>query len=63
VATSLLEHLPDEGDPERPMEEKIAQNVLFAVYAGTCGVNNVGPLTDFFVTALSGGADSVSKTH
>jgi hypothetical protein len=34
VATSLIERLPDEGDPKRPMEEKLAQGVLFAAYTG-----------------------------
>jgi hypothetical protein len=34
VAASLIEHLPDEDDPERLMEEKIAQNVAFVSYVG-----------------------------
>jgi hypothetical protein len=35
VATSLIEHLPDEGDPQRSMEEKVAKDVLFIAYGGT----------------------------
>ena len=34
VASSLIEHLPDESDPERPMEERLAQDVVFVAYAG-----------------------------
>ena len=34
VAASLIEHLPDEDDPERPMEERIAKNVAFVAYVG-----------------------------
>ena len=36
VAASLIERLPDEGDPERSAEERIAKNVVFIAYAGTC---------------------------
>ena len=35
VAASLIERLPDDGDPQRPMEEMFAQDVLFAAYVGT----------------------------
>ena len=34
VAATLIERLPDEDDPQRPMEEKIAQNVTAIAYAG-----------------------------
>jgi hypothetical protein len=34
VAASLIESLPDEGDPQRSEEEKIAKNVAWIVYAG-----------------------------
>ena len=34
VAASLIERLPNEGDPERSREETIARNVTFAAYAG-----------------------------
>ena len=34
VAATLIERLPDEDDPQRPMEEKIAQNVALAAYMG-----------------------------
>ena len=34
VAATLIEQLPDEGDPQRPMEEKIAQNVAAVAYIG-----------------------------
>ena len=36
VAASLIESLPDEGDPERSKEEKIASYVTLVAYAGTC---------------------------
>ena len=35
VAASLIERLPDEGDPQRSSEERIAKNVAWVVYAGT----------------------------
>ena len=34
VAASLIERLPNEGDPQRSREERIAKNVLFVAYAG-----------------------------
>ena len=34
VAASLIERLPDEGDPQRSREEKVAKNVVFIAYAG-----------------------------
>jgi hypothetical protein len=34
VAASLIERLPDEDDPQRPMEERLAQDVAFAAYVG-----------------------------
>ena len=34
VAASLIERLPDEGDPRRSREERIAKNVAFIIYAG-----------------------------
>jgi len=34
VAASLIERLPDENDPQRPMEERVAKNVAFVAYAG-----------------------------
>ena len=34
VAATLNEQLPDEDDPQRPVEEKIAQNVAAAAYIG-----------------------------
>ena len=35
VAASLIERLPDEGDPQRSREESIAKDVAWVVYAGT----------------------------
>ena len=35
VAASLIERLPDEGDPQRSRKERIAKNVAFIIYAGT----------------------------
>ena len=34
VAATLIERLPDEDDPQRPMEEKIAQDVTATSYIG-----------------------------
>ena len=34
VIANLIERLPDEGDPRRSREERIAKNVGFIVYAG-----------------------------
>ena len=34
VTAALIERLPDEDDPQRPMEEKIAQNVTSLAYLG-----------------------------
>ena len=34
VAASLIERLPDEGDPQRSREERIAKDVGFIIYAG-----------------------------
>ena len=34
IAATLIEQLPDEDDPQRPMEEKIAQNVAAVAYIG-----------------------------
>ena len=35
VAATLIERLPDEGDPQRSREETIARNVVFVAYGGT----------------------------
>jgi hypothetical protein len=35
VVASLIERLPDKGDPQRSTEEKVAKNVAFVAYAGT----------------------------
>ena len=34
IAATLIERLPNEGDPQRPMEEKIGQNVAAISYMG-----------------------------
>ena len=34
VAATLIEGLPDQDDPQRPMQEKIAQNVAAMAYIG-----------------------------
>ena len=34
VAATLIERLPDEDNPRRPMEEKIAQDVAAVAYVG-----------------------------
>jgi hypothetical protein len=35
VAASLIERLPDEDDPQRFVEEKIAKDVAWVAYGGT----------------------------
>ena len=35
VAASLIESLPDEGDPQHSEEKRIAKDVAWVVYAGT----------------------------
>ena len=49
VAATLIEQLPDENDPQRPMEENIAQNVAAVAYMGLwsckCAVNMDDSLT------------------
>ena len=65
VAASLIERLPDEGDPERSKEETIAKNVVFVAYAGTWFTYvDLGRLADYSIAPVgpvSGGADTVSK--
>ena len=34
IAESLIQRLPDEGDPQRPMEERVAQNVAALAFVG-----------------------------
>jgi hypothetical protein len=69
VAASLIERLPEDGNPQRPAEEIYAQNVLFAAYVGTwvmyMSYLNLGNLTDFFYcpSPVLGGADTVSKKN
>ena len=41
VATTLIERLPDEDDPQRAIEEKIAQNVAVVAYLGLWSVNEL----------------------
>ena len=35
VAANLIENLPAEDDPQRPLEGRLAQGVAVAAYAGT----------------------------
>ena len=63
VAASLIERLPDEGDPQRSREEKVAKNVVFIAYAGikcTWPILEI-PLT--FLYRISAGADTVRKRN
>ena len=34
IAATFIERLPDEGDPQRPMKENLAQEVAASIYAG-----------------------------
>ena len=36
MAASLIERLPDENDPQRPMEERLAIDVAAVSYIGVC---------------------------
>ena len=36
MAASLIQRLPDKGDPQRTREERVAKNVVFTAYAGMC---------------------------
>jgi hypothetical protein len=66
VAATLVQCLPDEGDPQRSGEEMIARNVALVAYAGTCPVvyiANFEPLADYFMRFVSAGADTVSKRN
>ena len=63
VAASLIERLPEEGDPQRSREETIAKDVVFIAYAGTWVVYiaYLGRPADFIApAAVLGGADTVS---
>jgi len=64
VAATLIERLPDEDDPQRPMEERVAQDVAGVVYAGLWSCKwtpNHGRPADYFIAILSAGADTVSE--
>jgi hypothetical protein len=53
MVASLINRLPDDGDPQRSSEETIAKNLGFVTYAGTwCGVHNL--ILDFPLTTLCG---------
>ena len=41
VAASLIEQLPDKDDPQRPMEENIARNVVAMAYIGRGRLNGL----------------------
>ena len=49
VAASLIERLPEEGNPQRSREERVAKNVLYITYAGTWGTS---PILDVPLTSL-----------
>ena len=38
MAASLIERLPHEDDPQRPVEEKLAQDVTATAYGGLWSV-------------------------
>jgi len=41
MAASFIERLPDENDPQRPMEEEVGRNVAAMAYAGQWWCNRV----------------------
>ena len=66
VAASLIEQLPDKDDPQRPMEENIARNVVAMAYIGLWSskwaVNHGSPI-NYFVSLPSAGADTVGDRN
>jgi hypothetical protein len=50
VAASLIERLPDEGDPQRSREERVAKDVVFVAYIGAW---YTWPIFDVPLTSLS----------
>ena len=53
VAATLIERLPNEDDPQRPMEEKIAQDVAAIAYIGLWSCKYIvyhGWLTNYFIS-------------
>ena len=50
VAASLIERLPDEGDPQRSRDEKVAKDVAFIAYGGRWYTL---PVLDVLLTSLS----------
>ena len=59
VAATLIEALSDEDDPQRPIEEEIAQNVVATAYTGLwlCKLT----VNNYLCPSLpSAGADTVS---
>ena len=64
VVATLIERLPDENDPQRPMDEKVAQNVAAIAYIGlwSCKLAvNLGCPTNMSLS--SAGADTVSERN
>ena len=66
VAAILIERLPDENDSQRPIEEKIAQNVAAVSYVGLWSFKwtvNHGWPTNYIMSlpSLAAGADTVSE--
>ena len=51
MAASLIERLPDEGDPQRSSEEMVAKDVVFITYAGMSRCTE--PILDVPLTYLS----------
>jgi hypothetical protein len=39
IAATLIERLPHQDDPQRPMEEKHIQDVAAMAYLGLCDMN------------------------
>jgi len=52
VAASLIERLPDEGDPQRFSEERIAKDVAWVTYAGGADTTVSSVQTLFLAMAL-----------
>ena len=68
VVATLIERLPDEDDPQRPIEEKVAQNVAAIAYIGLWSCKFyckswMNPLTIFMFFFPLAGADTVSERN
>ena len=64
MAATLIEQLPNEDDPQRPMEENISQNVAAIAYIGLWSCKSwMNHTLNYFMSLPSAGADTVSERN